>query len=281
MTVTLEAAANRSHGRAHANPALVAALAITAVAAATLAGAWFFSAGAGYPSLSALPRAALRLLSGDSRSARWWRCGGQGCSRGALVRGLRILAAAALGNAWLGAYHAGVEWHFWQGPTDCTGEIGNLGSAGNLLQRLDTVNGDPLRRSAVALSRPVAGRLQRADLAADGRDRRVGHRHHVQALNLWGGGRDLVVDIFLRASEQMDDARRRDGDKDKTRQVMRADEKRIDVQPSAPAPAWASIAPGANADNDVGRTAHGCQRNHRDECSGNGDRDGERSQRRH
>jgi len=28
---------------------------------------------------------------------------------------------------------------FLQGPTDCTGEIGNLGSAGNLLQRLDTV----------------------------------------------------------------------------------------------------------------------------------------------
>ena len=39
----------------------------------------------------------------------------------------------------LGTYHSGVEWGFWQGPTDCTGPIGNLGSAGNLLQRLDTV----------------------------------------------------------------------------------------------------------------------------------------------
>ncbi len=28
---------------------------------------------------------------------------------------------------------------FWQGPTDCTGPVGNLGSAGNLLERLDTV----------------------------------------------------------------------------------------------------------------------------------------------
>jgi len=27
----------------------------------------------------------------------------------------------------------------WQGPTDCTGPVGNLGSAGNLLERLDTV----------------------------------------------------------------------------------------------------------------------------------------------
>ena len=40
---------------------------------------------------------------------------------------------------WLGAYHAGVEWKFWQGPTDCTGPVVNLGSAGDLLERLDTV----------------------------------------------------------------------------------------------------------------------------------------------
>jgi disulfide bond formation protein DsbB len=84
------------------------------------------STGAGYPSLSALPRAALRLLFGDPP----WGAGGAGRA---------ILALAALGNAGLGVYHAGVEWKFWQGPTDCTGEIGNLGSAGNLLERLDTV----------------------------------------------------------------------------------------------------------------------------------------------
>ena len=46
---------------------------------------------------------------------------------------------AALGNAGLGGYHAGVEWKFWQGPTECSGPVVNLGSAGNLLQRLDTV----------------------------------------------------------------------------------------------------------------------------------------------
>jgi len=32
--------------------------------------------------------------------------------------GLAILAAAALGNAWSAPITAGVEWHFWQGPTD-------------------------------------------------------------------------------------------------------------------------------------------------------------------
>ena len=59
--------------------------------------------------------------------------------RGLLIGGLVILALAALGNAVFGAYHAGVEWKFWPGPTDCTGPVGNLGSAGTLLDRLDTV----------------------------------------------------------------------------------------------------------------------------------------------
>ena len=67
------------------------------------------------------------------------RAAARGASRPVLVLGLVVLAAAALGNAGLGAYHAGVEWKFWQGPTDCTGTIGDLGSAGSLLQRLDTV----------------------------------------------------------------------------------------------------------------------------------------------
>ena len=52
--------------------------------------------------------------------------------------GFAALLLAALANAWLGGYHAGVEWKFWEGPTDCSGPIVNLGSAGNLLERLDT-----------------------------------------------------------------------------------------------------------------------------------------------
>src|ERR1019366_867373 len=40
--VTFDATANTSPARNDAQPALIAALAITAIAAATLAGAWFF-----------------------------------------------------------------------------------------------------------------------------------------------------------------------------------------------------------------------------------------------
>ena len=137
--MTFDATANTAPAREIANPALTAALAIAAVAAATLAGAWFFQLVLDirpcplcleqrYAYYLAVPLGLLVALAA-ARNA----------SRPVLVIGLVILALAALGNAGLGTYHAGVEWKFWQGPTDCTGEIGNLGSAGNLLERLDTV----------------------------------------------------------------------------------------------------------------------------------------------
>ena len=56
-----------------------------------------------------------------------------------LIAGLVLLAAAALGNAGLGTYHAGVEWGFWQGPTDCTGRSSTSAEAGGLLDQLDKV----------------------------------------------------------------------------------------------------------------------------------------------
>jgi len=137
--VTFDATANSSHARQVTNPALTAALAILVIAAVTLAGAWFFQLVLDirpcplcleqrYAYYLAIPVAALTALAAAKDA-----------SRVVVVIGLAILALVALGNAGLGAYHAGVEWKFWQGPTDCTGEIGNLGSAGNLLERLDTV----------------------------------------------------------------------------------------------------------------------------------------------
>jgi disulfide bond formation protein DsbB len=136
--VTLNATANPSHARGRANPALTAALAITAIAAATLAGAWFFQLVLDirpcplcleqrYAYYLAIPLGAL-VAFGATRDV----------SRAVLLAGLAILAAAALGNAGLGAYHAGVEWGLWQGPTECSGPIVNFGSAGNLLERLNT-----------------------------------------------------------------------------------------------------------------------------------------------
>ena len=137
--MTLDAAANPPHAGPTANPATVAALAIAAIAAATLAGAWFFQLVLDirpcplcleqrYAYYLALPLA-LVVAFAASRDA----------PRPVLLAGLAILLLAALYNAWLGTYHAGVEWQFWQGPTDCSGPVVDLGSAGSLLDRLDTV----------------------------------------------------------------------------------------------------------------------------------------------
>lgn len=40
-----------------------------------------------------------------------------------VLPGLLLLAAVFAGSAVFGAYHAGVEWHFWPGPSACTGSI--------------------------------------------------------------------------------------------------------------------------------------------------------------
>lgn len=115
-----------------------AALAIGIVAAATLAGAWFFQLVLGiqpcplcleqrYAYYLAVPLAVVVALA--ARHA----------PRLIVITGLGLLALAALGNAVLGGYHAGVEWGFWPGPTECTGPVVDLGSAGSLLQRLDSV----------------------------------------------------------------------------------------------------------------------------------------------
>jgi disulfide bond formation protein DsbB len=136
--VTVDVTAHPMAGRLRGNSALIAALAVAAIAAATLAGAWFFQLVLDirpcplcleqrYAYYLAVPLAVLTALAAASNAPRPW-----------LLAGLVLLALAALGNAVLGAYHAGVEWGFWQGPSDCTGPIGDLGSAGTLLERLDS-----------------------------------------------------------------------------------------------------------------------------------------------
>jgi disulfide bond formation protein DsbB len=136
--VTFEATAKPLHAR-EANRALAAALAIAAIAALTLAGAWFFQLVLDirpcplcleqrYAYYLAVPLGVLVALAAARHAPR-----------GVLVAGLLLLALAALANAWLGGYHAGVEWGFWQGPTECSGPVLDLGKAGSLFDNLDKV----------------------------------------------------------------------------------------------------------------------------------------------
>jgi len=112
---------------------------IAAIAALTLAGAWFFQLVLGlqpcplcleqrYAYYLAVPLAIVVAVAA-ARDA----------PRSLIYAGLFALVLAALASAVLGGYHSGVEWKWWPGPTDCSGPVGNLGSAGDLLSRLDTV----------------------------------------------------------------------------------------------------------------------------------------------
>ncbi|WP_407148676.1 disulfide bond formation protein B [Bradyrhizobium sp. ORS 86] len=136
--VTL-ATAHPSHAGAAGNPALTASAAIAVIALATLAGAWFFQLvleivpcplclEQRYAYYLAVPLGAVIAVAAAREAPR-----------PVLLAGLALLGLAALANAGLGAYHAGVEWGFWQGPTDCTGPMVDFGKAGSLLDQLDKV----------------------------------------------------------------------------------------------------------------------------------------------
>ncbi len=137
--MTTQSAAIPAFKQASAGPALTASLLVTLIAAVTIAGAWFFQLvleilpcplclEQRYAYYLVIPLGALTALAARS-----------GAPRPLLLAGLAILALATLANAGLGTYHAGVEWGFWKGPTDCSGPVVNLGSAADLLSKLDTV----------------------------------------------------------------------------------------------------------------------------------------------
>jgi disulfide bond formation protein DsbB len=111
-----------------------AAFAILLAALATIGGALVFEHGFGLapcklclvqrqPYYVAMPLALAAALA----PARWARIG------------LALLALVFLVSAGLGAYHAGVEWGFFAGPSDCGGGTGAAaGDVGDFLSQLET-----------------------------------------------------------------------------------------------------------------------------------------------
>jgi len=116
-----------------------AAAFIALVGLLTIGGFFFFEYVLGYPPCPlcleqrkafyvAVPLAALLLLGA-----------GYGASRKVLLLGFAVIVLVMLWNAGLSAYHAGIEWKFWPGPTECSGPIDKLG-AGSLLNRLQNIH---------------------------------------------------------------------------------------------------------------------------------------------
>ena len=128
-------ATHKAHEHAHARslrsePIVLAAAAVAAIGLAAILGAYFFQYVLGYRPCPlcleqriayyiAIPLAAMVLLGVTVSS-----------SRKVMTLAFLAIAAAMLWNAGLGAYHAGIEWHWWEGPKDCSGPIGNFGPAG-------------------------------------------------------------------------------------------------------------------------------------------------------
>ncbi len=169
--MTSDTIANPSHARGDANPALTAALAITAIAAATLAGAWFFQLVLDirpcplcleqrYAYYLVVPLGALiALAAAQGCAARRAGCG----PRHSRARDARQCRARHLSLRRRMGFLAGADRMHRPGRKSRQ----RRQPAGASRHR----QGGALRRGAVAFSRPVAGRLQRADLARDGRDR--------------------------------------------------------------------------------------------------------------
>jgi disulfide bond formation protein DsbB len=53
--------------------------------------------------------------------------------------GFALLAAAFAANAALAAYHVGVEYHWWAGPTACTGGLTGSVDVNDLVKSLDSI----------------------------------------------------------------------------------------------------------------------------------------------
>ena len=112
------------------------ALAIAALAALTLTGAWAFQL-AGYPPCdlcyaqrnayyAAAPVGLAIALAATMKAPR-----------AVLGLGFALMAAMFVYNAGLAIYHSGVEAKLWAGPAACTG--GYVGGQGDLLTQLQTI----------------------------------------------------------------------------------------------------------------------------------------------
>jgi disulfide bond formation protein DsbB len=123
-----------------AEPAAAVALAIFAIAGATLAGAWYFQLVVGLPPCPlcleeriayhvVIPLSLLMAIAAFARAPATL-----------LMVGFIVIFVSAACNAVLGTYHAGVEWHLWAGPADCTGPLSSLTAGGSLLSQLQSIH---------------------------------------------------------------------------------------------------------------------------------------------
>ena len=108
------------------NPAAIAALVVFMTSSATLVGAWYFEnvlkilpcplcLEQRIPYRLVIPLSLLIVITALLRAP--WKL---------LAAGFIVIIVADLWGAVIGVYHAGLEWHLWAGPTDCSGSLSGL-----------------------------------------------------------------------------------------------------------------------------------------------------------
>ena len=110
---------------------------ITAASLAILAAVWIFQ-GLGYEPCELCLSSALRVLSAAPLAALTAVLASRS-AQGLARAGFALLALAFLANAALAAYHAGVEYHWWPGPTACTGGLTGPVDVNDLMKALNSV----------------------------------------------------------------------------------------------------------------------------------------------
>lgn len=121
------------------DPVEAAAAIVVLFGALTIGGFFFFEYGLGYPPCPLCLDQRLAFYVSVPLAALLWLGAGHGAARKVLFLGFLVIAALMLWNTGLSAYHAGIEWKFWPGPADCSGPVNNLGSASDMLNRLQSI----------------------------------------------------------------------------------------------------------------------------------------------
>jgi disulfide bond formation protein DsbB len=126
--------------RLRADPAAAAALALLVLSAATIAGAWYFEFVVKLPPCPlcleeripyhvVIPLSLLMTIAALVRAPQKL-----------LTVGFIAIIVVVLCGAALGSYHAGVEWHLWAGPADCSGPITDFSAGGSILGQLNSIH---------------------------------------------------------------------------------------------------------------------------------------------
>jgi len=126
--------------RLRGEPAAAAALAVFVLSSATIVGAWYFEfvlklapcplcLEERLPYHVVIPLSLLMAIAALARAPRTL-----------LTVGFTAIIVAMVCGAVLGTYHAGVEWRWWAGPTECSGPITDLSAKGSILGQLNSIH---------------------------------------------------------------------------------------------------------------------------------------------